>query len=243
MSFSRESNNLFNKVVNKELINPHPDAIQELVDNEASLLMPLMETVRAQRAQNLVDSPWLYQQSTWQLPATRRYQQSKQPPEAPSVQPDAGLDWVVELSRYPVPYGSIGIIKSYEQFMSAGGTIWTASEHWGNPYPSAAVRWYFRLSPISRLAAPWINASGLSAIPDYLPGTAYDDFAASNDIWFPAASPASSNIHLPIPGDFLIRLVAIVGASEEAVTISAKLAGTIQSETNDDAQFVARTSW
>lgn len=243
-TYQSEQRALLNRVVKNELLNPHPDQIQELVDDKASLLMPLMETVREQRAQNLVDSPWLGQQASWQLPTTRRYLQSKQPPAGgPSVQPNPALDWMVELARYAVPYGSVGIIKSFEQFLSSGGTIWTASEYWGNPHASPAVQWFFRLSPISKQAAPWINVSGLSAIRDYLPGTAYNDFEASTDVWFPAGSSASSNIHLPIPGGFVIRLIAIVGATQSAVSVSAKLAGTVQSETNADAQFTVRTSW
>jgi hypothetical protein len=243
-TFQSEQRDLLNRVVKNELINPHPDRIQELVDTKASLLMPLMETVREQRAQNLVDSPWLGQQSSWQLPTTRRYLQSKQPPAgAPSTQPNPALDWMVELSRYAVPYGSVGIIKSFEQYVSSGGTVYTVSENWGNPFASPSVTWFLRLSHISKQAAPWINVSGLSAIRDYLPGTAYNDFEHSEDVWFPAGSSSSSNIHLPIPGGFVVRLIAIVDATQSAVSIAAKLAGTTQSETNQDAQFTVRTSW
>ena len=248
MSVTREfyarSNALFNRAVAENIINPQPDRIQELVDTEGSILLPLMDTARKQRAQNLVDSPWLGQQSSWQLPTTRRYLQSKAPPgPTPSVQPEPGLDWLVELARWAVPFGSIGILKSFEQYLAAGGTTWSSSEHWGNPFGSSDVRWFFRLSPITKVSSPWINISGLGAIPDYLPGSAYDDFERTNDIWFPAGSSASANIHLPIPGGFVLRLVAIVSASQSAVSIAAKVSGTVQTETNDSAQFVVRTTW
>jgi hypothetical protein len=220
-----------------------PDAIQRLVDNNASLLRPLMEAVSAQRRQTLVGSPWLGQESSWQLPTTRRYLQTRHPPIAPTVQPDSGQNWIVEVARASVPFGSVGIIKSLEQYVADTDTIWTDSDHWGNPYPPFSIRWFFRLSPIAHVAAPWINTSGASALPDYLPGTSYDDLAESTGIWFSASSSASTNIHLPIPGGEVLRVVCIVGTHQSPVRIAAKLAGTVQAETNADAQHVVRTSW
>lgn len=243
MSYPKEANQLLREAVAADVVDVQFDAIQRLEDDQFSLLRPLMENSSKQWA-NSAPNPWLHQQSSWQLPTTRRYRQTRQAPSTPLVQPNPALDWLVELARFPVPYGSVGIIKSFEQFVRQGETTWTETTYWGNPYPSSlSVRWFFRLSPLSKTAAPWINSTGASAIADYLPGTAYDDFPESRGIWFPASSSASSNIHLPVPGNNVLRILAIVEASQTACTIAAKLTGTTQIETNSDAQFVVRTTW
>lgn len=244
MSIPKEADQVLRDAMQADVFDPQLEAIQHWENSDASLLRPLMAACTEQWEQNNINSPWLGQQASWQLPTTRRYSQSRQAPSTPLVQPDAALDWLVELARFPVPYGSIGILKSFEQYLAQGETTWTETGHWGNPYPSSvSVRWFLRLSPLSKTAAPWVNASGLSAIPDYLPGVAYDDFPESRGLWFPASSSASSNIHLPVPGDRVLRVVAIVEASQEAVQIAVKLAGTVQSETNQDAQTVVRQTW
>ena len=150
---------------------------------------------------------------------------------------------MVELSRYPVSYGSVGVIKGFEQYLSQDSTVFTASDNWGNPFPTVNVRWFFRLSQVHRVGAPWINVSGASAIIDYLPGTAYEDIVDTNGLWFPAGSSSSANIHLPIPGGQVLRLVAIVTAAGDAVNIAAKLVGTTSSELNDEAQSMLRMTW
>jgi hypothetical protein len=245
VQFTKDANQLLRDAMNANVFSPTPSSIQRFQCGNASLLQPLMNTVAQQWEQNLNPSPWLYKQSSWQLPTTRRYLQSRQAPSTPLVQPDATLDWLVELARFPVSYGSVGIIKSFEQYVSQEGTTWTENSHWGNPYPSGvSVRWFLRLSPLSKVASPWVNVTGASAIPDYLPGMTYDDFSESRGIWFPAGSPAASNIHLIIPGDRVLRILAIVTATVQTpVTISAKLSGTTQTEMSSDAQTVVRQSW
>lgn len=232
------------RAVKDQLLNPQPNAIQRIVNGKANLYGSLMNSVVKQREQALESSPWLGQQASWQLPTTRRYLQSRSPAVVPSVQPDPALAWMIELARFPVPFGSIGILKSFEQYISQGEDVFTTSQYWGDPFPfSVPIRWYFRLSSLSTVGAPWINATGLSAVPDYLPGTPYDDFSQSIGTWFPAGSSGSANIHLPIPGGQSLRLVCLIGASQTAVRVAGKLAGTIQIETNKDAQFVVRTTW
>lgn len=232
------------RAVEENIFNPTPNALQRIIDGKASLYAPLMQAVREQREQSIVDSPWLEQQSSWQLPTTRRYIQSKTPSVVPSVQTDPAQNWMIEIARLPVPYGSVGILKSFEQYVSQGDNVLTGSENWGNPFPSSvSIRWFLRLSSLSKVGGSWINSSGGSAISDYLPGTPYDDLPQSDGVWFPASSSASSNIHLPIPGGQVLRLICLVGSSETAVRIAGKLAGTVQVEMNKDAQFVVRTSW
>ena len=239
----KQANELIRRAIRQNVIDPTPDAIQRWRYDDTDKYQKIFDSVSEQYRSSAEKSPWLFQQQSWQLPTTRRYIQSRHPVGGRLTQPNT-LAWMVELARFSVPYGSVGIVKSFEQYLGQGETVYTTSEYWGNPYPiSVSISWFFRLSHIHLLGRPWINVSGLSAIPDYLPGISYDDFARSDDLWFPAASSSSSNIHLPVPGGQFVRVIALVGASQTPVTISAKLAGSVQSEMSKDAQFTVRTSW
>lgn len=242
----RQSCDLVRRGVEENVISTTPRALAKWRGWDTQVLQATMANVTAEWQAKPDPSPWLGQQSSWQLPETRRYQQSRMPPVgAPLTQPVAGQDWMVELGRWPVPDGMVGIVKSFEQFVSQGEETYTASQYWGNPFPpgSAGIRWFLRLSSLHLIAGPWRNASGLSAIPEYLPGIPYDDFPRTDDIWFPAGASSGANIHLPIPGGQFLRLMAIVEASQTVIRIAGRMAGTIQSETSRDAQFVLRTSW
>jgi hypothetical protein len=240
----RESVELIRRAINENVIDPTPDTIRRWQFGDIDKYQSIFDSMTAQWRSTVEKSPWLYQQQSWQLPTTRRYVQSRHPVSGKLTQPNASLSWMAEIARFVVPYGSVGIIKSFEQYVAQGETVYTTSAHWGNPFPlSSSISWFFRLSHIHLLGNPWINVSGLSAIPDYLPGISYDDFARSDDLWFPACSSSSSNIHLPIPGGQFLRLIVLVGTSQTPVSISAKLAGTVQSEMSSDAQFTVRTSW
>lgn len=239
----QEANDLIRRAIQEDVIDPTPDAVRRWQFGTVDKYKSLFDSVSEQYQATLEKSPWLFQQESWQLPTTRRYAQSRGPVAGRLTQPSS-LAWMAEVARFSVPYGSVGIIKSFEQYVGSGETVYTTSDNWGNPYPlPTSITWFFRLSHIHLLGNPWINVSGLSAIPDYLPGISYDDFSRSDDIWFPAASSSSSNIHLPIPGGQFVRVIALVGASQTPVSISAKLAGTVQSEMSKDAQFTVRTSW
>lgn len=248
----RESCELVRRGVTEEIISVTPRAIQRWRGWKTRMLQAAMDNVTADWKRRIERSPWLGQQSSWQLAATRRYQSSRFPPGAPLAQPVSDEDWCVEIARWPCPAGSVGIIKSFEQFFSrislGGENVYTTSANWGNPYPtypnSLGVRWYFRLSPLRLIDGRWRNVSGLSAIPEYLPGIPYDDFPWTDDLWFPAASSSSANIHFPVPGGHFLRVIAIVAGSQEtSARISAKIAGSLQSELSRDAQFMLRTSW
>lgn len=240
----KQSCDLIRQAIRENVIDPTPDTVRKWQFGTVDKWQSIFDSMESQYQATIEKSPWLYQQQSWQLPTTRRYSQSKFPVGNVLTQPDAGLAWMVELARWPVPFGSVGILKSFEQYVGQGETVYTGCNYWGNPYPlSTGISWFFRLSHIHLLGTPWINSTGLSAIPDYLPGISYDDFAHSDDIWFPASSSASSNIHLPIPGGQFVRVLALVDPSQEAIKLSAKVAGTVQSEMSQDAQFTVRTSW
>lgn len=241
-SYFEDQCNTLRKFLAANTFDYRPNAIQKLEKGNDSIFRRLMDRATAQ-ARIIKARKGSKPQSSWQLPQTRRYKQSFFAPNSPLTQPDSTQTWKVEICRFDVPYGSFGVVKSFEQYLEQGGVVFSTSGNWGNPYPGVDLTWYFRLSDTDSLAMPWISASGPSAIPDLLPGNPYTDFADSDDVWFPAGSSSSANIHLIVPGGNVLRLFAIVGTSQEAVTISAKLAGTTQIETGPDAQFVARTSW
>jgi hypothetical protein len=237
---------LLRRAVNQEVISVTMPAIAKWRGWGSDMLAKCMAHVTKKWQGLPAPSPWLGQQSTWQLPQTRRYQQSRFPPGAhPITIPDPTQNWMVELSRWPVPIGSIGVIKSFEQYVSQDQSVHSSSGNWGNPYPMATnIRWYFRLSPINDVGGgPWINTTGGGAVPQYLPGLPYDDLSYTDDIWFPAGSSSSANIHLPVPGGYYLRVVCIVDAPGTAVSLSARLSGSVQAEANKDAQYVLRTSW
>jgi hypothetical protein len=239
-----QSNELLVRAVKENIIDPRLNAFQKLSMGKANLYKSLMLTVQEQRRQQLETSPWLGQQASWQLPTTRRYVQSRSPVETYLTQANPAFDWMAEVARFPVPFGEIGIVKSFDQYLAQGEVVHSASANWGNPFPdSVDIRWFLRLSHVSTVGNPWINVQGLSAIPDYLPGTPYDDLSASAGVWFPSGSSSSANIHLPIPGGQVLRLVALIKANQTAYRIAAKLTGTVQVETNADAQTVVRTTW
>lgn len=233
------------RAIAENIFDPRPEAIQRLSYCKDGVLDSLMETLHLQSQQALEQSPWLHQQSSWQLPATRTYVQSRHPPTVPTVQPDVAQDWMVEVARYPVTYGSIGIVKSLEQYVSKGENIYTVSQHWGNPFVSdVPITWYLRLSPMSQIGTPWVSFQGISAVPNYLPGTPYTDLSRTEDIWFPAASCSACNIHLVVPGSYFLRVICIIDSSQgDPVSVACKLSGTVQLETNNEAQIALRTTW
>lgn len=247
MSWFTEANDVLRRGVAENIIDTRPVVIQRWSMCRGGIMPALMRAISLQTQQlpSVSVSPWLAKQSSWQLPTTRRYVQSRFPPVTPSTQPIPAQPWMVELARYPVVYGSVGIIKSFEQYVSQGQSIFSTSSNWGDPFSLGSdISWYLRLTKIDRLNDPWISISGASAVPNYLPGIAYDDLPRTDDIWFPATSCAATNVHLVVPGGYYLRVVIIVAAQQgDPINVACKLAGSVQSETNNEAQMTVRTSW
>lgn len=240
----RQSCELLRRAITQEVISVTLPAVAKWRGWGDDMLAKCIQNVSRKWKSLSSPSPWLGQQSSWQLPQTRRYQQSRFPSENPVTHASSTLDWMVELARWPVPIGSVGVVKSFEQFVGEEQSVYTTSNNWGNPYPlTMNIRWFFRLSPIDSLSEPWIDVTGGGAVPQYLPGLPYNDLPFTDDLWFPAGSCSSANIHLPVPGGYSLRIVAIVTAPDFDIRIAAKICGSVQSETNKDAQFVLRTSW
>jgi hypothetical protein len=240
----REASDVLRRAVAQGVIDPTPRAFDRKRFETISLFQPLMRQLHVQATAFRAKTSWLGKQNTWVAPPTRRYQISYEPDNAPVVQ-TAAIAWLVELARWPVPDGNFGVVKSFEQYLADRQTTYSTFNSWGNPYATAPnrIEWYFRLSPVSEIGVtPWLNVTGLSAIAAYLPGRPYTDLPATNSLWYPASSPQSANIHLPVPGGYALR-VFLLAPPIAGLQAAVKLSGTIQSELGIEAQNVARMSW
>lgn len=249
-----ESVEVIREAVAAGIVDVRPPVVQHLSNFESSLIAVVIRNLEQKIAVTRIRSPWLGRQATWQLAQTRRYQVSKAPSITPITQDDPRLAWLVELARWPVPYGYFGVVKSLEQYLSTPvlegpPSVWSASGRWGDPwYPgwTDSIMWHLRLTPIDRLPGlPWFVATGVNAIPDSLPDSSYSDLDSTPYLWYPAASPAAHNIHLPIPGGYVLRVFLLAGprTAQDQLYAACRVTGTTQAETNIEAQNVARCSW
>jgi len=163
--------------------------------------------------------------------------------------------WTVELARFVVPRGHVGVIKGFEQYLAQQSIeqlpvyIYTQNSRWGVPGPwltgvagtiTDDGTWHFRLRNVGRTKPAWFEAYGpLFAMPD-LP---YTDFAKEAGLWWPAGSAASQNIHLLIPAGYMLRV--FYAAPEQAVRlqVAAKLKGFIQTNRSVEMAHNLRTNW
>jgi hypothetical protein len=241
----KDSTNVLRRAIKEGVIDPTMRAIAVKSFGKVSLFQPLMSQLHEQQKKYRQSTAWLGKQNSWMLPATRRFQQSAFPPVTPSVSASPA-PWMVELARFSVPDMNIGFVKSFEQYLSIQhGTEYTVSDLWGNPFCARpnVVTWYFRLSPSASMTLEqWVDINGTSATPDNLPGRPYTDLPFTDDLWYPATSPPAQNIHLTVPGGFCLR-VFLLAPALVGLRAACKLAGTIQSELNTEAQQVARVGW
>lgn len=163
-----------------------------------------------------------------QNPRTQRYWENR-----PILyESPAGTDpWLIELARVTIPYASIGILKSFEQVViltDEGEFCFSGSANWGHPFVLPdwlTITWHFRLERVTGTEPALINQSGLN-VEALLPGEPHFDLAIMDNIWFPASSPASQNIHLTIGGRYRFRVLALVERDEEyTISIAAKIRG------------------
>lgn len=184
-----------------------------------------------------------------QSPLTQRYWENTHP-DSPLTAPVGVVPWVVELCRVEIPLASVGVCKSFEQFVyhpDLQDPSWfSTSSSWGNPFPlPATVRivWHFRLERAGTAEPPWINAS--SATPAaLLPGVAHFDVPEMRDLWFPAASSSSQNFHLTVGSRYRLRVVAIVERDAEyALEIAAKIRGFELSSFDATSLLAIRAIW
>lgn len=181
-------------------------------------------------------------QSLLSHPEVRQYRQNsrgfQQHPEVGPFSP-----WRVELARFAVQRGQVGIIKAMEQFLSSISgeteTVWTASTRWGDPRAPFGT-WVFRLSPYLGTEIPWVNQ--LNPTPTR-PGIAYPHLEPENDLWFPVHCGSSQNIHLIVPGGHMLRAFWECGELLVRPTVALKLRGSVQGQYSTYAEESTRANW
>lgn len=169
-------------------------------------------------------------QNRYQNPATAHYQANAfdfwtHPMDA---------DYTVELARFAVPYGGIGVIRRLYQWVSG----FCEATDWGNPVKGNAdvdsIEWFLRVEQFTgALPARLISPSPA------LPGAPYDDLNHIRYLWFMPHS-GDSQVNLVVPGKSLVRFVARCPIPQVEYRIMGRLAGYVQSsEYNNAAGFNA----
>lgn len=179
---------------------------------------------------------------------------------ARQIHPDVAApfrDWSVELARFYVPTGHVGIIKAIEQYLAHQelladpAFVYTQQSRWGIPGPwhtgnanelPNVGTWHFRVQTINRSEPQW-NVVGANARA--LPSISYTDYPMDDGLFFPAGSPSSQNVHLIVPANTMIRLIwhQAARATGARVEVAAKVRGFIQSDRSAESQLNVRTNW
>lgn len=160
--------------------------------------------------------------------------------------PGSGEDWRIELARYYVEQSRVGIVKSYEQFLRTESlqteTVWSGSSHWGDPRTPLGT-WFFRLSSWQGQNIAWINQlNPVPTRPDY----PFEDMPDETGIWYPLHSSTSNNIHLIVPGGYVLRVFFECDGDDANTylpSVGARLRGSIQSSFSPESRYQIRTHW
>jgi hypothetical protein len=169
-------------------------------------------------------------------------------------------EWTVELARFIVPDGHVGVVKGIDQYLAAqwdipdgvDAFVWSQNSRWGVPgawYADLAAGspiitdlgvWHFRLHNITqRGLPPWYDATGPAPLPD-LP---YTDFPFDSQLWFPAGSASSQNVHLIIPAGHVLRVLYVAPEQDARFEAACKLRGFVQSDRTPESSLNVRTNW
>lgn len=162
--------------------------------------------------------------------------------------PAGGDPWMIELARLTIPSANTAIVKSFEQVVLQAGEetdVYSESQNWGNPFilpDGFNVAWHFRLERGDNPEPVQLNVSGVNPV---LPGEPHFEVSQMNDLWFPASSPASQNIHWTIGGRYRFRVIAIVTwpVAYEEVSIAAKVRGFRLSSFDRFTILPIRSNW
>lgn len=179
--------------------------------------------------------------SVLSAPKTIRYQQQS---AGLMTYPGTGVEsWRVELARFAVPRGKVGIVKSYEQFLETTDQTtetWSSIDNWGDPRVPVNGTWFFRLSQFNGLMIPWVNQLNPST---YRVGTPYTDIPDETGLWFPLGGAQSNNVHFVVPGGYVLRLFWEVEATVFEPVVAARLRGYMQSSFSDESRWSVRVNW
>lgn len=158
--------------------------------------------------------------------------------------------WLIELARVVVPEGYVGVLKSFEQVVEHEAietpVHYSESGNWGRPFlirdANVSLTWYFRLEHWTGFEPPQVNT--VNPAPRDWPGVPHFEQPQMRDIWFPASSPASQNIHMTIGSGYLMRVLCLVELTAAYdLSISAKIRGFKMSAYNPSTLFAIRSVW
>lgn len=162
--------------------------------------------------------------------------------------------WTVELARFHVPAGGVGVVKGFEQYLAQQeegfnpAFVYTDQSRWGIPGPwntgtvtpiADSGVWHFRLHYVHNALPPLVNATGNTPLPD----VAYPDYPFESNLWYPAGSPSCGNIHLLVPGNTCLRLFYVTPVQDFRLEVAAKLKGFVQSDRSEQARENIRTNY
>lgn len=187
-------------------------------------------------------------------PKTMRYRASSRglqthPGSTPIYSP-----WATELCRFHVPWGKVGVVKAFEQYLAqeAEGEnpafVYTQNSRWGVPGPwhtgitnpvSDLGTWNFRLHHVGRTIPQWWTGTGGVPLPD----APYTDHAVESLLWFPAGSCASQQIHLVVPGGYILRVIYETPEQNVKMSVAAHLKGFVQSDRSPESAHNVRCNW
>ena len=145
--------------------------------------------------------------------------------------------WIAELARFPVPYGSIGFVSDFAQFLADSEIVFSSVSRWGDFRLPFDVRWVLRLVPFTGRVPPWI----VSTVPITWPGAPYPDCPEETDLWFPVH--AKEGVRWTVPGGYMLRVFADIGTWSDRLTVAAKLRGLTQMAYSCEASRNLRTVW
>jgi hypothetical protein len=126
------------------------------------------------------------------------------------------LSQTVELARYAVPMGSIGLLKRLNQWVEG----WDI-QHWGNPYTGNPtldlIQWRLQLSPIDdQLGGRWVRPGPA------LPGEPFADLPFINGLWY-LPHAGQGEINAVIPGGYVLRFFALLGLGQNDFDVAGRL--------------------
>jgi len=153
--------------------------------------------------------------------------------------------WRIELARFDVPIGYVGIVRSFGQYLGINTLQgWTVLNTMGNPFADTDAgipgTWIFRLSPFHGESLPWVSV--LNPIPER-PGMHYPDMPESGGIWYPAGTAAAQSVRLTVPSGYSLRVFWQSEAATVQPGAAVILKGQIQGAYSSRSLDVTRGQW
>jgi hypothetical protein len=164
---------------------------------------------------------------------------------SPQIHPGTGAEpWRVELARWECPYGTTGIIRAVEQYVSTlegeQKTVWSDNAHWGDPFCGFGT-WRMVIEDFTTPAPAWVSQLNPGGP---FPGIPYQDWPGSEGIWYPAGSPSANNVHLPTPAGRRIRVFwDYPGTKSLLPTVAVLLRGSIHGQFAPETKVPLRSEW